>query len=227
MDRAGVQVENTTEQIGERTKHAEEGTVMTPVQTGAGNACYLASVIVPRTSSTRDITVLETAMQGLAQDAKHPVALELAATASSRHFLLRATSAMSQRHLADQVQARYPQAMIRPVTQEDDPLALREGETVSAVELRAGAAAYLPLRAFRERELLQEGADPLLGILGVFNHLPSHMRVVTQLALIPASPTWSRPIVASPSNTPLNRNACARGVSSALCRQTAPARSSW
>ena len=66
---------------------------MTQVQTEAGNACYLASVIVPRTSSTRDITVLETAMQGLAQDARHPVALELAATASSRHFLLRATSA--------------------------------------------------------------------------------------------------------------------------------------
>ena len=165
---------------------------MTQVQTVARNECYLASVIVPRTTSTRDITVLETAMQGLAQDARHPVALEVAATASSRQFLLRATSAMSQRHLADQVQARYPQAIIRPVSEPDDPLALREGETVSAVELRAGAAAYLPLRAFRERELLQEGADPLLGILGVFNHLPSHMRVVTQLALIPAPPTWSR-----------------------------------
>ena len=193
MGTAGVQAVDTTEQIGERTKHAEAETIMTPVQTGAGNACYLATVIVPRTSSTRDITVLETAMQGLAQDVRHPVALELAATASSRHFLLRGTSAMSQRHLADQVQARYPQASIRPLTQQDDPLELREGETVSAVELRAGAAAYLPLRAFRERELLQEGADPLLGILGVFNHLPAHMRVVTQLALIPASPTWSRP----------------------------------
>jgi hypothetical protein len=192
MNRAGVQTGDTPEQIGERTKHAEEATLMTPVQTRAGNACYLASVIVPRTSSTRDSTVLETAMQGLAQDARHPVALELAATASSRQFLLRATSTMSQRHLADQVQARYPQAILRPLTQEDDPLALEEGEMVSAVELRAGAAAYLPLRALHERELLQEGADPLLGILGVFNHLPSHMRVVTQLALIPASPTWSR-----------------------------------
>ncbi len=192
MNRAGVQAVDTSEQIGERTKQAEEGTVMTPVQTRAGNACYLASVIVPRTSSTRDITVLETAMRGLAQDARHPVALEVAATASSRHFLLRATSAMSERHLADQVQARYPQASIRPLTQQDDPLALKEGEMVSAVELRAGAAAYLPLRSFRERELLQEGADPLLGILGVFNHLPAHMRVVTQLALIPAPPTWSR-----------------------------------
>ena len=193
MDRAGIQAADTPEQIGEREKRAEEGTVMTPIQIVAGNEWHLASVIVPRTSSTRDITVLETAMQGLAQDAQHPVALELAATASSRQFLLRATSAMSQRHLADQVQARYPQASIRPLTQQDDPLTLREGEAVSAVELRAGAAAYLPLRAFRERELLQEGADPLLGILGVFNYLPSRARVVTQLALIPASPTWSQP----------------------------------
>jgi hypothetical protein len=160
-------------------------------QTTAGNESFLASVIVPRAASTRDIVALETAMQGLAQDARHPVALELAATTSSRGFLLRATSALSLSHLCDQVQARYPQAIIRPVAGAHDPLALREGETVSVVELSAGAAAYLPLRAFREREWLQEGADPLLGILSVFNHLPPDLRVVTQLALMPASPTWS------------------------------------
>jgi len=188
-----VQTTDVPGQSGETTKRVAERTLMTQAKTGARNDDFLASVIVPRTSSTRDITVLETAMQGLAQDARHPVALELAATASSRQFLLRATSGMSQRHLADQVQARYPQAIIRPLTQQDDPLVLKEGEMVSAVELRAGAAAYLPLRSLRERELLQEGADPLLGILGVFNHLPAHMRVVAQLALIPASPTWSRP----------------------------------
>ena len=198
MHRAGrselfIQVDDTTEQIGESGKQEAEGKVMVHTHVVARNEDFLASVIVPRTSSTRDITVLETAMQGLALDNRLSVALEVAATASSRHFLLRATSAMSLLHLVDQVQARYPQAIIRPLTQEDDPLVLPEGETVSAVELRAGAATYLPLRAFRERELLQEGADPLLGIMGVFNHLPSHMRVVTQLALIPASPTWSQP----------------------------------
>ncbi len=187
-----MRVAGKTEQIGEIAKQAVEGTVMTRVQSVARNENVLASVMVPRVTSTRDITVLETAMQGLALDARHPVALELAATASSRHFLLRATSAMSQRHLTDQVQARYPQAIIRPMGEPDDPLVLREGETASAVELRAGAAAYLPLRAFRERELLQEGADPLLGIMGVFNHLPPYLRVVAQLALIPAPPTWSR-----------------------------------
>src|SRR5260221_880327 len=180
------------EQISEMPKQPEEGALVTPVQTGVGSEHVLASVVVPRATSTRDITTLASAMQGLALDSRHPVALELAATATYSHFLLRATSGMSLRHLADQVQARYPQAIIRQMDQQDDPLALREGETVAAIELRAGAAAYLPLHAWGERELLQEGADPLLGMLAVFNHLPSHMRVVTQLALVPAPPTWSQ-----------------------------------
>src|SRR5690348_9367589 len=127
-----------TGQIGETAKQAAEGRVTMQVHTRAENEDVLALVIVPRATSTRDIRVLETAMQGLAQDARHPVALEVAATASSRHFLLRATSAMSLRHLADQVQARYPQAIIRLVSEPDDPLAQREDETVSAVELHAG-----------------------------------------------------------------------------------------
>src|SRR5947209_7033427 len=139
--------------------------------------CFLASVLVPRAASTRDITALETAMQGLAQDDRHPVALELAATATSRGFLLRATSLLSLQHLCSQVQARYPQAMIGPVASGHDPLTLQDGEEFSVVELSAGAAAYLPLRAFREREWQHEGADPLLGILGVFNHLTPQMRV--------------------------------------------------
>ena len=176
--------ENTPSLNGGTAQHAEEGRVNTHVQTEN----YLASVLVPRTTSTRDITALETAMQGLAPDDRHPVALELTATATSRHFLLRATSAMSLRHLADQVQARYPQAIIRPVDESDDPLSLQKGEDVSAVELCAGAATYLPLHAWRERQLLQEGADPLLGILGVFNHLPPNMRVAAQLCAPPGTP---------------------------------------
>src|SRR5258706_15953191 len=187
-----IQAVDTTVQMSETAKQAEEKTLMTPAQTRVRSEAFLASVIVPRATSTRDITALASAMQGLALDARHPVALELAASATSRHFLLRATSALSLRHLADQVQARYPQAIMRQMDQQDDPLALREGETVAAIELRAGAAAYLPLHAWGEREFLQEGADPLLGIMAVFNHLPSHMRVVTQLALVPAPPTWSQ-----------------------------------
>src|SRR6266487_629324 len=181
-----------TGHTAETTDQTEESARLAHGQTKAGRKDFLASVVVPRASSTRDIIVLETVMQGLALDKRHPVALELAATSSSRRFLLRATTAMSLKHLVDQVQARYPQAIVRTMGEADDPLVMCAGETFSVVELRPGAAAYLPLRALRERELLQEGADPLLGIMGVFNHLPAHMRVVIQLALIPASPTWSR-----------------------------------
>src|SRR5512135_3763909 len=132
MDRATT---DTAEQICMTMNDAEETPLKTRLPITGGNEDCLAMVIVPRVTSSRDIAVLETAMQGLALDKQHPVALELSATASSRHFLLRATSRMSQRHLADQVQARYPQAIIRPMSESDDPLLLQEGETVSVVEL--------------------------------------------------------------------------------------------
>ena len=147
MHKGAVQATDTTEQSGETTKHTEVRTPLMIRQAVSRNEAVIASVLVPRVTSTREISVLETAMQGLALDKRHPVALELSATASTRHFLLRATSRMSLKHLADQVQARYPQAVIRPMDHSDEPLVLREGETVSVVELHPGAAAYLPLRS--------------------------------------------------------------------------------
>jgi hypothetical protein len=137
MLKEGIHTVDTAGHNGETTQQTEESARLVHGQTKAGREDFLASVIVPRAGSTRDITVLETAMQGLALDKRHPVALELAATSFSRRFLLRATTAMALKHLVDRVQA-----------------------------------SYLPMRSLRERELLQEGADPLLGILGVFNHLP-------------------------------------------------------
>ena len=60
------------------------------------------------------------------------------------------------------------------------------------VELRPGAASYLPLRTLEERELLKEGADPLLGVLAAFQQVPANTRVLVQLALLPLPATWSR-----------------------------------
>ena len=77
-------------------------------------------VVPPRTASSRDMAALETVMQGLALDTRHPVALEIARTESGRQFLVRATSRAALEHLAAQIQARYPQAIIQPVS--DDPL---------------------------------------------------------------------------------------------------------
>jgi hypothetical protein len=156
----------------------------------AQEPCLVLQVVPPRANSSRDMAALETVMQGLAVDTRQPVALEIARTESGRQFLLRATSRTALEHLAAQIQARYPQATIQsPVC---DPLLLKPGETFTAVELRPGAASYLPLRSFRERELPTEGTDPLLGLLAAMSQVPNNVRIVTQMALLPLSPTWSQ-----------------------------------
>ncbi len=154
------------------------------------NALSLVREVRPaRASGARDLPALETALSSLALDPQSPIALELAATATTRHFLLRAEEPVALHYLEQQVQARYPQALITPVS--NDPLTRAPGEECSVVELRPGAASYLPLRSWRPRDLLEEGTDPLLGLLAAFGSLPVGMRVVAQLALLPASPTWS------------------------------------
>src|SRR6266567_5289834 len=129
-------------------------------------------VIPPRSASNRDIAALETAMQGLALSVRHPVALEIARTRRGRQFLLRATSPAALEHLAAQIQTRYPQATILPLT--EDPLNIKPDEAITAVELQPGAASYLPLRSWRERELPVAGTDPLLGVLAAVSHVPAH-----------------------------------------------------
>lgn len=146
-------------------------------------------VVPARAQSARDVGTLETTMHTLALDARTPVALEIAATATTRAFLLRARTPLALQHLTRQMQARYPQTQIREVVTE--PLVLKLGEACSVIELRPGAANYLPLRSWKPREWLEEGADPLLGILAACADLPPQTRVVAQIALLPASPTWS------------------------------------
>ena len=151
----------------------------------------LALQVIPPRAALRDLPALETAMQALAVDARHPIALEIAGSAHARVFLLRATSRPALEYLADQIYARYPQANLVPLALEQDPLHAHEYEAVSAVELIAGAASYLPLKNWRERELTQEGTDPVLGLLAAFGKLPADLRVVAQLALVPAPHRWS------------------------------------
>lgn len=150
---------------------------------------FFCEVRPGRADGARDLPALETAQASFALDERSPIALELAASATTRQFLLRAEQTVALRSLEQQVQARYPQALIRQTS--SDPLALAPGEECSVMELRPGAASYLPLRSWKAREMITEGSDPLLGILAAFGSLPADTRAVAQLALLPASPTWS------------------------------------
>jgi hypothetical protein len=166
----------------------------------------LAARITPRGSSRREMAALETTMANLALDARHAVALELAGDSASVSFVVRADTAPALAHLVSQLQALYPQARIDFLARECDPLRLAAHEAYSVVELGLGAPSYLSLRTWDARAWEQrdaEGADPLLAVLSALQHLPHGTRAVTQLAMLPASPTWSAPYARKAVEHPL------------------------
>jgi hypothetical protein len=166
----------------------------------------LAARITPRGMSRREMAALETTMANLALDARHAVALELAGDDAGVSFVVRAATAPALAHLVSQLQALYPQARIDLLERERDPLRLAANEAYSVVELGLGAPSYLSLRTWDARAWEQrdaEGADPLLAVLSALQHLPPGTRAVTQLAMLPASPTWSAPYARKAVEHPL------------------------
>jgi hypothetical protein len=153
----------------------------------------LALRVIPPRTAQRDLPALETAAQAWGLDKGHPIALEIVGTADTSSFIVRATSRVALAHLKQQIYARFPQAEIRPLPVDEDPLLLRKHETVSAAELRFGTQSHLPLKGLRERQILQEGANPVLGLLAASRGLPSRrLRVIIQLVLLPAPHNWSQ-----------------------------------
>jgi hypothetical protein len=128
-------------------------------------------------------------MQSLVVDRRHPVALEIVGEQQARRFLIRTKSSEAMTHVLTQIQARLPQVQILLLDRHDDPLLLKGGEVLTVRELRPGEGAWAPLRreTFREQE-----ADPVLAVLGAMDQVPEAMRVISQMALLPASPTWAR-----------------------------------
>ncbi|HET8587125.1 MAG TPA: hypothetical protein VFM74_04545, partial [Candidatus Limnocylindria bacterium] len=148
----------------------------------SGIPAVTAVEIIPPRQTSREVAALETGMAALAHALDRPIALELAGAPHGRRFIARAADAGALAHLVRQLRARYPQAVVRPVATDTDPLRLGPGEAITAVELLPGADPYLPLRTPKERELTQQGADPLLGLIAAFGALPPGHRAIAQLA---------------------------------------------
>ncbi|HEY4389518.1 MAG TPA: hypothetical protein VGN34_34185, partial [Ktedonobacteraceae bacterium] len=151
---------------------------------------FALHIIPPLHSSTGHVIALEATMQSLVLDRQHPIALELAGTAERRSFIVRATSQAALDHAEALLRAQYPQSEIRPLKTDEDPFRLDPDEDISAVELVAGTASFLPLRTWQEAQ--KEGTDPLLGLLAAMGHMPEYTRVIAQLGLVPAGNTWSK-----------------------------------
>ena len=74
---------------------------------------------------------------------------------------------------------------------EEDPLRLREGEQAWGMTLRSSGPEYVPLRVFRDGDLLDPGSDPLIALMGALADLNEGERVVARLLLRSLGPEWS------------------------------------
>ena len=117
-----------------------------------------------------------------------PFSLELAGDMDGVTLMARC---LDKEAVRGQISAHYPQALIREVPQEEDPLRLEEGERAWSMTLRADGPEYAPLRTFRDDDLLDPGSDPLIALLGALSALKEGERVVALLLLRSLGPDWS------------------------------------
>ena len=145
----------------------------------------LLTITPPRTGE-RTLLGVENLLQALAVE--EAFSLEIAGTADGASFLVRTSSPdVFQQQLA----IHYPQARIRPLPPEEDPLRPREGEQAFTKVLTLARQEFLPLRTFRDDDILDAGSDPLLAVLGALSNLSGEQRLGARLVLRSLGPSWS------------------------------------
>ena len=146
----------------------------------------LLAVTPPRTGE-RTMLEVENLLQSIA--VPEPFSLELAGDADGVTLTARC---LDDQVVRGQISAHYPQARIQEVEPEDDPMRIDEGEQAWGTILRASGPEYVPLRVFRDDDLLDPGSDPLIAILGALSTLNEGERVVARLMLRSLGPDWSQ-----------------------------------
>ena len=141
----------------------------------------------PRTGE-RTLLGVENLLQSVA--VPEPFSLELAGTADGVTLMVRC---LNDQVVRQQLAAHYPQARIRQVPPEGDPLVVAEDEQAASLTLRVDGPEYVPLRTFRDDDLLDPGSDPLLAVVGALSNLRSGERLVSRLLLRSLGPDWSQP----------------------------------
>ena len=147
----------------------------------------LLSVTPPR-AGERTLLGVENMLGSIA--VPEPFSLELAADMDGVTLMARC---LDDEVVRGQLSAHYPQARIRKVDPGDDPLHLGEGEQAWSMTLRADGPEYVPLRTFRDDDLLDPGSDPLIALMGALTALNEGERVVARLLLRSLGPDWSQP----------------------------------
>ena len=146
----------------------------------------LWSVIPPRTGE-RTMLGVENLLASIA--APEPFSLEMAGDADGVTLMARCLDGSV---VEQQMAAHYPQALILEVDPENDPLRLVEGERAWSTTLRVDGPEFMPLRTFRDDDLLDQGSDPLIALIGSLSSLDRDERVVARLHLTSLGSDWSR-----------------------------------
>ena len=146
----------------------------------------LLAVTPPRTGE-RTMLGVENMLQSIA--VPEPFSLELAGDAGGVTLLARCHDGQVVRQ---QLSAHYPQARIRQVPVDEDPIFIHVGEQAWGLTLRSGGPEYVPLRTFRDDDLLDAGSDPLLAVIGALSTLRPGERILCRLLLRSLGPDWSQ-----------------------------------
>ena len=158
------------------------------------NDSILLQVTPPRTGE-RTLLGVELMLQTIASP--EPFALELASTAEGLRLLVRCKD---QALVQQQVRAHYSQSEISEVPPIADPLHLRDGEQAWTINMDIEGPSYLPLRTFRDDDLLDQGSDPFIGLAGALSELNPGERIVTRLKLHALAADWSKGYLAEAYN---------------------------
>lgn len=159
--------------------------------------------VVPPGELEREALAMENLLQAFTLD--EPFSLELCGDPAQQRFLLRAGSPEALETLSQQVLAQYPQAQLRPVSSKADPLILREGEHAVVGDFDLRAPAWMPIKTFWDKEMTQEGTDPVVGVLAAMEPVKAGERIISQIALVSAPDSWAAPYRRNTLETPLDK----------------------
>ena len=143
--------------------------------------------ITPPRNAERTVLGVENLLASIA--VPEPFSLELTGDADGVTLMARC---LDQEVVRQQLSAHYPQARIHQLEPAEDPLTLAGGEQAWHMRLRASGPEYVPLRVFRDDDLLDPGSDPLIALLGALSALRPGERVVARLLLRSLGPDWSQ-----------------------------------
>ena len=150
------------------------------------NPPALLAVTPPRTGE-RTLLGVENLLGSIA--VPEPFSLELSADMDGVTLMARC---QDDQVVRGQLAAHYPQARIREVPVDEDPIFIHGGEQAWGMTLRAGGPEYVPLRTFRDDDLLDPGSDPLIALMGALSELEEGERVLSRLLLRSLGPDWSQ-----------------------------------